>query len=215
MRRVLAIMGCAAVASCQTGDTKAKLRDPGSVEQVEFYVGGAFRPAARYHVKSFHKVGVSLELAPRFHGLALHDSLGAGEYAYVLEPDDTAAYPASDYSLRGSVDLWGPDNWITLQMPDDPVGGDDGEVFVRGRVQPAPSGGGSQPVWVRLQNVVDASQFRQARVGADGSFQILAGRLTGNFVVTVCRGDDVLYLGAEHFVRTHPDYLDIKLAPKR
>ncbi len=128
-----------AAASCQTLRPKTKTRDPGAIEQVEFYIGGAFPPAPAYEVKSFHRAnGTSVEPASRFRKLALRDDLEAGEYEYVLEPVDTAVHPASQHRLKGNVALWGPDNRITLQMPDDPIGGDFGEVFVTGRVRPSP-----------------------------------------------------------------------------
>jgi|ERR1035438_2241408 hypothetical protein len=121
-QRLVVALFVLVAASCQTLHTKSKTRDPGAVEQVEFYIGGAFRPAPKYQVKSFRAANTSQDLASRFRGLALHDDLKSGEYQYALEPVDTAAYPVSQYGLKGSVHLWGPDNWITLQMPDDPVG---------------------------------------------------------------------------------------------
>jgi hypothetical protein len=72
-QRLVVALFVLVAASCQTLHTKSKTRDPGAVEQVEFYIGGAFRPAPKYQVKSFRAANTSQDLASRFRGLALHD----------------------------------------------------------------------------------------------------------------------------------------------
>lgn len=209
----LTVVLCDLGAACyQQREPQTKFRDPGTITRVEFYIGGAIRPAPKYQVKSFRGSNRdSVELGGRFHGLALGEDITIGEYDYVLEPVDTARWPLPQYRLSGKVALYSSDCWVTLQMPDDPVGGDYGEIFVTGRIRPFPKGQGTEPIWVRLQNVVQASQFSQARANPDGSFRISAGRITGNFVLTVCHGDDVLYVSVVHFINTHPGYLEITL----
>jgi hypothetical protein len=179
--------------------------------QVEFYVGDPLKPAPKYRVTSFHKVGDDKEeLAGRFHGLVL-DVFEGGKYEYRLTP--VGAEPHSTYELTGKLDLWGSTNWVTLQVPDDPVGPDFGEIDLPGRVIPCPRG--KNPVWVRLQNVLRVPQVREAKVKPDGSFLIPAGLLTGNFVVTVCSGGDVLYLGVVQLDRTQPNHLEITLPTEK
>src|SRR5690349_10970354 len=53
--------------------------------EVEFYIAGNRRPAPKYQVRRFRRLGDSNELASRFHGLAAQD-LEQREYEYVLEP---------------------------------------------------------------------------------------------------------------------------------
>ncbi len=82
---------------------------------VEFYVGDALKPAPKYRVKSFHKVGNDKqELAGRFHGLA-PGAFEGGEYEYTLEPEDSAY---RGYELSGKLDMVFSAYWITLQAPD-------------------------------------------------------------------------------------------------
>ena len=176
--------------------------------QVEFYVGDVLKPAPKYRVTSFHKVGNDKEeLAGRFHGLAL-DAFEGGEYLYTLAPEGAKAH--SGYELSGKLGLWNSSNWITLQVPDD-IGPDPGEINLPGRVTPHPRG--KDPVWVRLQNVLGVPQVWQAKVRPDGSFLIPTGIISGNFVVIVCRGGDVLYHNVVQLDRTQPNHLEITLPP--
>jgi hypothetical protein len=43
--------------------------------------------------------------------------------------------------------------------------------------------------------VVEADVFVQDRISSDGKFHMETGVLIGNYIVTVCRGDEVLYHG--------------------
>ena len=194
------------VCSCAPSQAAKARKKWDLTTRVEFYVGDALKHAPKYRVKSFHKVGKNNEeLAGRFHGLAL-EALEGGEYEYELAPEGPSA--PRGYELTGHLNLWASAYWVTLQAPD-PIGPDFGEIDVTGRVTPYPRG--KDPIWVRLQNVLKASQSPQAKVNPDGSFRIPVGLISGNFVVTVCRGGDVLYLSVVHFSRTQPDHLDITL----
>ena len=172
--------------------------------QIEFYVAGRFQAAPKYRVRSFRLAGSnSPELASHFRGLA---GLGfeRGEYIYDLAPENPPSGPSGIFDLAGRVWLNGSDSdWITLQMP---VGtAAEGAIFtLAGRVLPPP-GGGNDPVWIRFQHAVDHSQVAQSKLATDGTFRIpIATPFTGSVVVTVCRGNDVLFLDVVHFSGGQP-----------
>jgi hypothetical protein len=180
--------------------------------QVEFYVGDGGARAPQYRMRSFHRVGRSnVELAHKFHGLSI-DGIEPAEYEYDLTPEDGRTYPSGDYELLGKLELYAPTNWITLQAPD-PVGPDFGQLYVTGKITQFPKGG--YPLWIRLQNVLQAKQVLQGKINPDGSFRVPCGLLFGNFVVTVCRGNEVLYIDNVRFPRTSTYTLNIDLSQSR
>jgi hypothetical protein len=93
----------------------------------------------------------------------------------------------------------------------------DGAYFMlEGRVLPAPTG--KEPVWIRFQQAVEHSQFTQVKLGSEGTFRIPHPLLSGSMVVTVCRGNDVLFLDVVHFTAGKPDRppeFRLKSAPLR
>ena len=198
MRLTSVLVLVSIVAACTPAQSRlgSEITNPAryfNLTQLEFCVLGDRSPAPKYRVKSFRRTGKSsVELASRFHGLAIHD-IEHGEYQYTLEPDDTSKYPEDFYKLSGRLGLYLADYWITLQL-NEPVGGDYGQVDVTGKITNLRVGEAKEPVWIRLQGVVRNSEAGQARVNPDGSFRIPVGLITGDFVVTVYRGGDVLYV---------------------
>jgi hypothetical protein len=182
--------------------------------QVEFYIAGRIQPLPKYRVRSFRLAGKnSPELAGRFRGLAAQD-LENGDYEYALEPEVAPPGPTGAFTLVGKVQLYGPfPYWITLQMPTGSVA--DGAYFmITGRVLLTPAGD-KDPVWIRFEHAVDHSQAVQAKLGSDGNFRIPYGPLTGSVVVTVCRGEEVVFLDVVHFTGGHPDRpLEFRLRPE-
>jgi len=178
---------------------------------IEFYVVERLPALPKYRVKSFRETNAnSPEMAGRFNGLAAQE-LPCGEYNYVLTPDGPTPGPLGSFDLYGRLLLCGSfPYWVTLQAPVGYVG--DGAYFpISGRVAPMPAAD-SDPVWIRFQHVVDAAQIFQMKLGADGTFWIPTQPLTGNVLVMVCHGQDVLFHEVVHFSASVPDHpLEIRL----
>jgi hypothetical protein len=194
--------------SMSQAEFKKRIAGPAAIE---FYVAGRHGPAPKYRVRWFAntKEG-SPNLAKLFKGLAAQN-LKPGEYEYVLEPETPPpGYPQGLFHISGREQLWDSfPHWVTLDMPDGVIadmiiGG------VTGRVKPAPAKSG-EPVWVRLQEVVEHNKLFQAKVGDDGTFEYPAS-FDGTVTVTACRGRDVLSLSLVHFTNGRPDHpLEIPL----
>jgi len=204
MRYSIPLATLALAATCQAPRAQTPFKYGDDRTQVEFYVAGRLQPAPKYRVRSFRLTGQnSPQLAGRFHGLAAQN-LENGDYEYALEPEVAPPGPPGAFTLVGKVQLYGPfPFWITVQMPTGSFA-DPSLVLVTGRVLNVPAAA-KDPVWIRFQHVVDHSQMVQVKLGSDGAFRIPYGPLTGSVVVTVCRGEDVLFLDVVHFTAGHPD----------
>lgn len=154
---------------------------------IEFYVGDFDGKEAPYKVQSFHAARLGApELASRFRRLSIK-GIPEGRYEYTLVPEEG---PSWGRTLTGTLGLYSELNWITLPAP-----GTDLDMidysYLTGHVKPVPSGGG--PLWIRFQSVLGKGQAWQSKIQADGSFRTVWGPLSGNFLLMVCRGDEVLF----------------------
>jgi|SRR5882724_2751866 len=214
MRAIIVfLISAAATDGCTPPQSRSVLATRDNAMEVEFYVAGQDEPAPKYRVTSFRRASKnSVELATRFQGLVAR-GLEDGEYEYSLEPEDSKTYPASMYRLNGKVGLWAPyPYWITLQMPSG-ILADSAPTVVSGRVVALPTADANQPFWIRFQHTVDASQVLQAKLDSHGFFRISSGLITGYFVITICRGEEVLHHSVARFVRGHPDHpLEIRVS---
>lgn len=163
------------------------------VASLEFYVVGTYWKPVAYHIESFRPVrDPSVELSSNFVGLQIQHIL-IGEYNYVLIPEGGATRSLS--AKKGIVWVRPGDNWITVLAPQYPAG--DSAGTLSGMIFPMQNG--RDPIWVRVQSPYEGEEFVQARVDEHGRFT-LPLRAPGNYIVIVCRGEDVML--AKPFHRT-------------